>query len=272
MSVGGPYSTSGDAEVACLAVPAGYQLNQLQILNNGAQGFFSIDGGVTWQTLPASQQAPVDASAITGVNIYIKRIAGGTDLSGVWMVLQTPAPAPTPTGTITGVTAGTGLSGGGTSGNVTLNNTVSPSSPGGASGTLQYNNAGVFGGIPNTSFAAANLAMGGNSLSGVGVVNGAGIAFAAGRSISESSNAIVISAGDSIILSTATTYVADAIVLQGRGFYGNVTIFGGGGSFVGPIAATNALSVTGSKASGAALISLLTQLAAIGLIVNNTTT
>ena len=56
-----------------------------RIVNGGAiAGFYSIDGGTTWERLPASTALTDDGVYIMNKAVQIKRIAGGTDLSGVF--------------------------------------------------------------------------------------------------------------------------------------------------------------------------------------------
>ena len=79
-------ATSGDAAVNVVTV---VQVTHLVIVNEGtAKGFFSIDGGTTWFYLPAgSASAPSSVSVNTylaNVTIQVKRVASGTDLSGVY--------------------------------------------------------------------------------------------------------------------------------------------------------------------------------------------
>lgn len=263
MTVGGPYSTSGDGSVSCLAVPSGYQLNQLQIINNGTLGFFSIDGGTTWRGLPAAQMAPVDATTITGANVLIKRIGGGTDLSGVWMVLQTPAPAPTPTGTITGVTAGTGLSGGGTSGVVTLTNTAPGESPAGTGSELQFRSTGsAFGALTGSSVSGANLALAGTlTMPAGGTVTTLQTGTSGGDlTISPSAAVSGGSVGGALNLIVASNLGAQStggpVNIQGGGGAGN---FGGGSinikagdSATSTFSAVGSVNITAGNITGAA--------------------
>ena len=80
-----PLATSGDAAVEVLAANANAVYHHVRIINEGtAAGFYSIDGGTTWNRLPA--QSVVEDNGVKVVNqaVEIKRVAGGSDLSSVY--------------------------------------------------------------------------------------------------------------------------------------------------------------------------------------------
>jgi hypothetical protein len=73
--------------VTLLAITAGDTVRNVSIVNEGAAGFFSDDGGTTWARLPAGPVAVnLDYPAGYGGGILIKRESGspGDDLSGVY--------------------------------------------------------------------------------------------------------------------------------------------------------------------------------------------
>ena len=82
-------ATTDDTAVAALVNATG-SFQKITIVNEGtAAGFYSPDGGGTWPRLPA---APSGAATIITfeqppgpVNVLVKRIASGTDLSGIYV-------------------------------------------------------------------------------------------------------------------------------------------------------------------------------------------
>jgi hypothetical protein len=47
-------------------------------------GFFSFDGGTTWHYLPAACSLNYDQERIANQALQIKRIAGGSNVAGVF--------------------------------------------------------------------------------------------------------------------------------------------------------------------------------------------
>ena len=88
-----PVGTHGDAPATALAADPTSVWHNLIITNTGASaGFFSIDGGATWHYLPAQVNSVpggvfLNNQTIVHQSIQIKRVAGGTDLSGVYVSL-----------------------------------------------------------------------------------------------------------------------------------------------------------------------------------------
>lgn len=81
-------TTNSDTAVTAIAMPAnGFfrNIKNAMITNEGGvAGFVSIDNGITWVRLPASTTIYM-RSIITGGSIMIKRVSGGSDLSGVFV-------------------------------------------------------------------------------------------------------------------------------------------------------------------------------------------
>ncbi len=80
-----PLATSGNAAVTALAANANAVYHHVRIVNEGTvAGFYSIDGGSTWNRLPA--QSVVEDNGVKVVNqaVEIKRVASGSDLSSVY--------------------------------------------------------------------------------------------------------------------------------------------------------------------------------------------
>lgn len=80
------------SDTAVDAITAGGRFNRVRIVNEGSvSGFYSTDGGTTWQRLPAASILtddelgfPVAPAGIT-LGVKIKRVAGGPNLSGVYV-------------------------------------------------------------------------------------------------------------------------------------------------------------------------------------------
>jgi hypothetical protein len=82
----GPVATAGDAAVTLITLPVGNYL-KLVIINKGAaDGFYSIDGGVSWGQLPGTGSRTIERVFVYSapLAVLIKRIAGGTDLATVY--------------------------------------------------------------------------------------------------------------------------------------------------------------------------------------------
>jgi hypothetical protein len=83
-------ATVSDTAVTALT-DAGGQVTQVTIINEGAvAGFFQVngDGGEgDWCRLPAGPSAVTNSyrNVMTSVSVKIKRIAGGSNLSGVYV-------------------------------------------------------------------------------------------------------------------------------------------------------------------------------------------
>jgi hypothetical protein len=86
-----PVGTSGDAAVTAIAADPTAIWRNVIITNTGAAaGFFSLDGGLSWHYLPAQiNNIPggvfLNNQVIVNCPIQIKRVPGGTDLSGVYV-------------------------------------------------------------------------------------------------------------------------------------------------------------------------------------------
>jgi hypothetical protein len=83
-------STSGDTAVTALTNTAGSgRKPYVDIINEGAAaGFYSIDSGGTYARLPAASAIHLDLKhnpLAEGTTIKVKRVASGTDLSGVYV-------------------------------------------------------------------------------------------------------------------------------------------------------------------------------------------
>ncbi len=84
-------ATTNNDPVVLITITNAHQRHRVHIVNEGtAKGFWSPDGGTTWSYLPAGDGTAAGAGVvvmsgikITG-NIMIKRVADGTDLSGVY--------------------------------------------------------------------------------------------------------------------------------------------------------------------------------------------
>lgn len=83
-------ATTDDTAVEVIAAQSkGSQpYRHCRIVNEGAvAGFYSIDGGTTWERLPASSYLTDDGVYIMNKALQIKRVAGGSDLSGVYAAI-----------------------------------------------------------------------------------------------------------------------------------------------------------------------------------------
>jgi hypothetical protein len=83
-------ATTADTAVELIsATTTGRPFTWLSIINEGSvAGFFSIDGGTTWARLPAGPSAVSIPVGVKSLAVQIKRVAGGTNLSGVWGFLS----------------------------------------------------------------------------------------------------------------------------------------------------------------------------------------
>lgn len=80
-------STSSDTAVQLIAATRNMLANLTVINEGGAAGFISIDGGTTFPyRLPAgpSSRSIQFSNAIRNLGIYVKRVSGGADLSGIY--------------------------------------------------------------------------------------------------------------------------------------------------------------------------------------------
>ena len=78
-------ATTDDTAVEVIAATAEKIFRHARIINEGTvAGFWSIDGGTTWERLPASTALTDDGVFIKNKAIQVKRIAGGSDLSGIY--------------------------------------------------------------------------------------------------------------------------------------------------------------------------------------------
>ena len=78
-------ATVADAAVEVLAADDTMVFRHIRIVNEGgAPGFYSIDGGTTWERLPAGGVLTDDDVLIRNKAVQVKRVAGGANLSGVY--------------------------------------------------------------------------------------------------------------------------------------------------------------------------------------------
>lgn len=81
-STGTTYSTSGAGNTPAVTIPAGQCFNHLALINGGAAGNFSLDGGITPVPFPAGNMVLDGLTLTPGMVISLVRI-GSTDMSGV---------------------------------------------------------------------------------------------------------------------------------------------------------------------------------------------
>ena len=88
----GATTTDAAVEIISAATFGAQPIYNITIINEGTiAGFFSVDGGIGWQRLPATVAStnPVPLTlrsqmkAFSG-GVQIKRIASGTNLANVW--------------------------------------------------------------------------------------------------------------------------------------------------------------------------------------------
>lgn len=81
-------STSSDTAVTAIASSTNMLSCCVVIVNEGAApGFWSLDN-VTWQRLPAGPTSvthPIGNLPRVNGGVYVKRVSGGSDLSGVYV-------------------------------------------------------------------------------------------------------------------------------------------------------------------------------------------
>lgn len=83
-------TTSTDAPVAALVVPAATQARSVCVINNGTvDGFFSLDGGTNYHFLPNKTSFTVSFDYFYVGTITVKRITGGSNLSGIYVSAKT---------------------------------------------------------------------------------------------------------------------------------------------------------------------------------------
>jgi photosystem II stability/assembly factor-like uncharacterized protein len=80
-------ATTSDTAVTALAADTSQAyLTEVFIINEGTTpGFFSIDGGTTWARLPAGPSSVRIALRQIYQGVKVKRVAGGSNLSGVYV-------------------------------------------------------------------------------------------------------------------------------------------------------------------------------------------
>jgi len=79
-------ATTTDSAVEAIAADAVNVLHHVKLVNEGAvAGHFSIDGGTTWGRLPSDSMFVLDGVKIANAAIQVKRVAGGANLSGVFV-------------------------------------------------------------------------------------------------------------------------------------------------------------------------------------------
>lgn len=76
------YATNGVGAVPVFTIPASLRFTHLTVINGGAAGFFSLDGGTTLVPLPAGNSTLDGLALIPGTVLSLVR-AGSTDMSAV---------------------------------------------------------------------------------------------------------------------------------------------------------------------------------------------
>jgi len=78
--------TTTDAAVTAIIADAVNNIYHVKFANEGAvAGWYSIDGGTTWGRLPSESMFILDGVLVANEAIQVKRIAGGSNLSGVYV-------------------------------------------------------------------------------------------------------------------------------------------------------------------------------------------
>jgi len=79
-------ATTADTAVEVIATQGPARtFRHARLINEGAvAGFWSADGGSTWSRLPAATVITDDDIYIRDKAVQVKRVAGGSDLSGIW--------------------------------------------------------------------------------------------------------------------------------------------------------------------------------------------
>jgi hypothetical protein len=82
-------TTTDDTAVEIIAADSTRDFRFFRIINDGSvAGFYSIDSGTTWDYLPANCIIEDSEVLIQNKSIQVKRIAGGSDLSGVYVSMR----------------------------------------------------------------------------------------------------------------------------------------------------------------------------------------
>ncbi len=77
-------ATTSDAAVVLLPANGGLH-HQLTIVNeSGIAGFFSVDGGTVWCRWPTGAKARTISVTLNNQTVYFKRVAGSTDVTGLF--------------------------------------------------------------------------------------------------------------------------------------------------------------------------------------------
>ena len=78
-------ATTDDNPITLIDATDQETIGHLTIINEGGvAGFFSVDGGETWLRLPANGARSLDGLQVFNQAIQAKRVAGGSNLSGVY--------------------------------------------------------------------------------------------------------------------------------------------------------------------------------------------
>ncbi len=75
-------TTATDAAVSVLTVPSTAVWRHLHIVNGAVAGNFSVDGGVSFRYLPASETRTLDDIQVIG-SVQIQRVASGSNMADV---------------------------------------------------------------------------------------------------------------------------------------------------------------------------------------------
>ena len=80
-----PLATDGDTVLTVLAADANAVYHHVRIVNEGAAaGFYSIDGGTTWNRLPVQSVVEDHGVKIVNQAVQVKRVSGSSNLNGVY--------------------------------------------------------------------------------------------------------------------------------------------------------------------------------------------